>query len=472
MNFISRSRHISVGTVLMAVSLSLALSCADNLQDPPPNVVIILTDDLGYGDISCYSAGAVPTPHIDQLATEGIRCTDFYVPTPYCAPSRATLLTGRFPLRHGLIRNPTPDAGVNDVGIPRDEVTLGEILQDEGYRTKCIGKWHLGHLEEFFPVNHGFDEYYGILYSNDMRPVQIVENRDTVEYPVDQRYLTLKYTREALKFITENRNRPFFLHLCHAMPHKPLAASEAFYTPDTPGDLYADVIRELDWSVGEVVGQLAELGLLDRTILIFMSDNGPYYGGSTGGLKGMKATTWEGGIRVPFIIRYPVKLGEHAEVAVPCWSPDILPTILSLAGLDPFKDKVLDGEDITAVLNGERMDHAPVFSMHNDQIMSVRKGEYKLFLEKPRYKRKALDAVDPRRPDGTTILAPFEQATWDQYPGVVPEEPPSRIQLFHLSADRTESRELSESMPEKVKELMDEYERFKRSIEDPHTNNP
>lgn len=449
---------------VVATGLSPACSGGGTAADPPPNVVIILTDDLGYGDISCYSQDAIPTPHIDQLASEGVRCTDFYVPTPYCAPSRATLLTGRFPLRHGLIRNPTPDAGVDDIGIPEDEVTLGEILQEAGYRTKCIGKWHLGHREEFFPVNHGFDEYYGILYSNDMRPVQIVENRDTVEYPVDQRYLTQKYTREALKFIGENRTRPFFLHLCHAMPHKPLAASEAFYTPETPGDLYADVIRELDWSVGEVTELLGELDLLDRTILIFMSDNGPYYGGSTGGLKGMKATTWEGGIRVPFIIRYPEKLGGGTEVQVPCWSPDILPTILSLAGMDPV-DRELDGEDITSVLKGESSEHAPVFSLHNDQIKSVRKGEYKLFLQKPRYQRKAMDDIDPRRPDGTTILAPFEQATWDQYPGIVPEEPLKEIQLFHLTADRTESRELSGTMPEKVDELMQEYGIFTRSLQ-------
>ena len=148
-----------------------------------PNVLIILADDLGYGDVSCYDTGAPETPGIDQLAAEGVRCTDFYVPTPYCAPSRATLLTGRFPLRNGIIRNPAPDAGIDDIGIASDEITLGEIYQESGYCTKLIGKWHLGHREEFFPVKHGFDEYYGILYSNDMRPVQIIEDMDTVEYP-------------------------------------------------------------------------------------------------------------------------------------------------------------------------------------------------------------------------------------------------------------------------------------------------
>ena len=427
--------------------------------------MIVLTDDLGYGDVSCYSPDAVQTPHIDHLASEGVRCTDFYVPTPYCAPSRATLLTGRFPLRHGMTRNPTPDAGIDDVGLDQKEVTLGEILQKSGYRTGCVGKWHLGHKEEFFPVNHGFDDYYGILYSNDMRPVQIVENRDVVEYPVDQRTLTQRYTQRALAFITENKAHPFFLHLCHAMPHKPLAASEAFYTPETKDDLYDDVIRELDWSVGQLVNRLSTLGMLDQTIFIFMSDNGPYYGGSTGGLKGMKATTWEGGIRVPFIVRYPPAFEANTLVDVPCWSPDILPTLLSLAGLGPLDGVILDGEDITRVLQGESRDHAPVFSLHNAQIMSVRKGPYKLFLEKPRYKRKPLDHVDPRRPDGTTILAPVEQATFDQYPGTVPEEPPTRSQLFNLVEDPIEANDLSAQMPDKVDELYKEYEQFNQALQ-------
>ena len=222
-------------------------------ENQQPNVVLILADDMGYGDISLFGQKNYMTPNIDDLANGGVVCTDFYVPTPYCAPSRATLLTGRFPLRHGLIKNPTPDAGINDIGIRDEEVTLGEAFQKAGYRTMCIGKWHLGHKPEFFPVHHGFDKYYGILYSNDMRPVQIIENRDTVEYPVNQNLLTQKYTDRALNFITENKNHPFFLYLSHAMPHKPLAASKDFYSPETPDDLYADVMKELDWSVGEVI---------------------------------------------------------------------------------------------------------------------------------------------------------------------------------------------------------------------------
>lgn len=455
--------------LLLAVCLTVlnGVSCngTRNHSKSKPNVVIILTDDLGYGDISCYNPNNTKTPEIDKLALEGVKCTDFYVPTPYCAPSRATLLTGRFPLRHKLIRNPTPDAGINDIGLSPDEITLGEVLQDAGYRTKCIGKWHLGHIEKYFPVKQGFDEYYGILYSNDMRPVQIIQNMDTIEYPVDQRLLTQKYTTQALKFITENKDGPFFLHLCHAMPHKPLAASENFYTPETKDDLYDDVIRELDWSVKTVVKKLADLGILDNTILIFMSDNGPYYGGNTGGLKGMKATTWEGGIRVPFIIRYPKVFEANTIVSVPCWSPDIFPTILSLAKITPEKSNYLDGKDITDILKGENLSHDAIFSLHNDKVMSVRKGDYKLFIEKPRYQRHHSDWVDPRAPDGITIIAPFEQAGGDDYPGLIPEEPQNKIQLFNLKDDITESNDLAEEMPEKVQELRENYENWFHTLD-------
>jgi len=428
------------------------------------NVVIIMADDLGYGDISSYNQSHFQTPNIDNIAKEGVKCNDFYVVTPYCAPSRGTILTGQFPLRHKLIKNPTPDAGINDIGIQDESITLAEVLKDKGYKTSCIGKWHLGHKERYFPVNHGFDEYYGILYSNDMRPVQIIENMDTVEYPVDQRLLTKKYTKRAIDFIQKNENNPFFLHLCHAMPHKPLAASKEFYTPETKENLYEDVIKELDWSVGEVVKKLRELNILDNTILIFMSDNGPWYGGSTGGLKGMKATTWEGGIRVPFIIRYPEKFTGNTEIDVPCWSPDIYPTILSMIQSDVPENYILDGIDITDILKDEQKEHPPVFSMHNNEILSVRKGDYKLFIHKPRYGRLPDDWVDSRGPDGETILAPMEQAGPEDYPGILPEKPENEIQLFNLEDDPTESVDLSDEMPEVVESLKAEYEAFKKTF--------
>ncbi len=432
-----------------------------------PNVVIILTDDMGYGDISCYNQKNNKTPQIDKLAEEGVSCTDFYVPTPYCAPSRATILTGRFPLRHGLIQNPAPDAGISDIGISNNEVTLGEIYQSAGYKTKLIGKWHLGHKEEFFPVKHGFDEYYGILYSNDMRPVQLIENMDTVEYPVDQSLLTKKYTDKAIDFIERNQKQPFFLHLCHAMPHKPLAASKDFYTPETPDDLYADVIRELDWSVGQVMAKLTELKLLDNTIVIFMSDNGPWYGGNAGGLKGMKATTWEGGIRVPFIIRYPEIFPQKTTVNIPCWSPDILPTLLSLTHLKPNKKITLDGQDITEILKGNQTEHAPVFSMHNAEIMTVRKGDWKLFIREPKYWKETNLSTwrDPRGPDGSTILAPVVgQANPGDYPGIIPLPFQNKILLFNVRIDPAEMVDLSAEKPEIVNELMKEYQKFESSL--------
>lgn len=189
-------------------------------------------------------------------------------------------------------------------------------------------------------------------------------DKDTVEYPVDQNLLTKRYTEKAIDFIERNQDQPFFLHLCHAMPHKPLAASERFYTPDTPNDLYTDVIKELDWSVGEIMSTLEKLDILENTIVIFMSDNGPSYGGSTGGFKGKKATTWEGGIRVPFMIRYPAVFPQNQKVHVPCWSLDLFPTLLSLCGVVLTKTNTIEGEDITAILKGNKTEHAPVYSMH------------------------------------------------------------------------------------------------------------
>ncbi|MEX0988045.1 MAG: sulfatase-like hydrolase/transferase, partial [Bacteroidales bacterium] len=366
---------------------SVLTGCNNNpgQEEVPPNVVIILTDDMGYGDISCYDDRAINTPNIDNLADKGVRCTDFYVPTPYCAPSRATLLTGRFPLRHGMVINPAPDAGIDDVGIGAEELLLGEVFKGAGYRTSLIGKWHLGHKEEYFPVKHGFDEYYGILYSNDMRPVQIIENLDTVLNPVDQAILTKAYTEKAIQFIRKNKESPFFLHLCHAMPHKPLAASREFYTPETPDDLYHDVISELDWSVGAVIKELEEQKLLDKTIIIFMSDNGGSFGANNLPLKGKKANNWEGGVRVPFIISYPEILPSGLTVETPCWSPDLFPTLLQMTGIEMPSDLIVDGEDIVEIFKGKQISHRDIYTMSGNEIKTIRRGEWKLFVKRPKF---------------------------------------------------------------------------------------
>jgi arylsulfatase A-like enzyme len=460
--------NITCNLILTAslTGLGLPLLGSPSPADKRPNVVIILTDDMGYGDISCYNQNQIKTPNIDRLATEGVRFTDFYVPTPYCAPSRATLLTGRFPLRHGLIENPAPDAGINDVGLNAREVTMGELFQRAGYRTKCIGKWHLGHKPEYFPVKHGFDEYYGILYSNDMRPIQIIENMDTVMYPVDQRLLTKTYTAKALDFIDRNQHTPFFLYLAHAMPHKPLAASGSFFSEGSHNELYNSVIRELDWSVGEVVGKLKDLGILENTVIIFMSDNGPWYGGKTGGLKGMKATNWEGGVRVPMIIRYLKQYPEDKTVTTPCWSPDILPTIMKLTGIDTDPLIKLDGQDISEIILGKTTKHPPIFTMKGSLIRTIRDGKWKLFLTEPDY-YKEIDLktwTDPRSPDGSTIIAPPQQATPADYPGIKPEKMKGGMLLFDLENDPTESSDLSDKYPRIKEKMIGEYHQFLQSL--------
>jgi len=459
------NRKFKIISLFTGAVLPVAGFCSVT-EAPKPNVVIILTDDMGYGDISCYNKNQIRTTNIDQLATEGVRLTDFYVPTPYSAPSRATLLTGRFPLRHGLVQNPAPDAGINDTGIRSSEVTMGELFQGAGYRTKCIGKWHLGHKPEFFPVKHGFDEYYGILYSNDMRPVQIIENMDTVEFPVNQNLLTQKYTGKALEFIEKNRDTPFFLYLAHAMPHKPLAASEDFYSSGSSKELYLSAIRELDWSTGMIIKKLKDLKILENTIVIFMSDNGPWYGGDTGGLKGMKATNWEGGIRVPFIIRYPKKLPQNKTISTPCWSPDILPTIMNLTGIKTDPAIILDGQNIMPVLSGQQMAHNPIFTMKERQIKTIRDGKWKLFVVTPDYYKNPdlSNWKDPRGPDGKTIIAPTEQATPADYPGIKPAKMDGELLLFDLESDRTESTDLSGKYPEIKRTMISKYERFLESF--------
>ena len=427
-----------------------------------PNVVLILADDLGYGDLSCYGQTKYQTPAIDRLAAEGARATDFYVPVPYCAPSRAAILTGRFPFRNGMTRNPHP--GIHDeIGLRLEEITLGEMFQQAGYATICIGKWHLGHIEKFHPTHQGFDDYYGILYSNDMLPIQVWDNHDVVENPAEQTQLTKRYTQRAVDFIEENKERPFFLYLPHAMPHKPLAASDEYYTPETPDDLYADVIRELDGSVATIRRALETAGVLENTIFIFMSDNGPHYGGSTGGLKGKKATAWEGGVRVPFIVRYPVEFPGGQVVSTPIWSLDIFPTLLDLAGIALPDGVAYDGENIAGVLKGEPQAHRPIFSAHNEKIITVRDGDWKLYVHEPRYvSRRDFDPnyVDRVWPNGVTILGQKEQPTSMEYPGAVPKPFENPLPLFNLADDPSESIDLAGEHPEIVERLTAEYQRF------------
>ncbi|MCB1120545.1 MAG: sulfatase-like hydrolase/transferase, partial [Verrucomicrobiae bacterium] len=299
-------------------------------SENPYNVILIFADDLGYGDVAnFYKDSPFKTPRLDRMAAEGAKLTSFYVPTPYCAPSRGTILTGRYPFRHTVVRNPAPDAGMNNFGLPSSEITIAELLKTKGYATAAFGKWHLGHQEEWLPRTQGFDEYQGILYSNDMYPVQLVRNEKVIEYPVVQARLSQMYTDLTIDFMKRNKDRPFFIYLPHAMPHKPLAASDNFYTPETPGNLYADVIAELDFCIGQVLDAVKEQGLEEKTLVIFTSDNGATLGGCNGGLRGMKGRTWDGGMRVPMIARMPGTIPAGIVNKNPAATVDILPTICS-----------------------------------------------------------------------------------------------------------------------------------------------
>lgn len=428
----------------------------------PQNLVIILADDLGYGDVAGFGfeTSPAPTPHLDRLGEEGARLTRFYTPTPYCAPSRAALLTGRYPYHTGVFQNPAPDAGLNSFGIPAAETTLGEVFQAAGYMTACIGKWHLGHTSEYLPIRHGFDEYLGILYSNDMRPVQLIEQDEVVEYPVVQSSLTERYTRRAIDFIerAQARKRPFFLYLPHAMPHKPLAASEAFWTPETPGDLYEDVLRELDASTGRIVARLEELGIAEHTLLLFLSDNGAYYGGSTGGLRGRKGTTWEGGLRVPFIAWQPGTIPAGISSRELAGVIDLFPTVLKQFGLKNPGTKALDGRDIWPLLTqkGTPSPHEAIYSMRGERLCTVASGPWRLHVRTPGSSptegAPRDPHADPRGPDGVTIIAPWEQAA--AYPGVIGGDEPRPMMLFNVIDDPAEQHDVSADHPEVVESLL------------------
>ncbi len=445
-------------------------------QSAPPNIVLIYADDLGYGDLSCYGATAHKTPRIDQLAAEGVRFTNFYAPTPYCAPSRCSLLTGRYPFRSGMVFNPAPDAGINEIGLPAEEVTIAEALKPNGYASCCIGKWHLGHTAKFLPRTQGFDEYYGILYSNDMRPVQIIENEHVAVYPTFMPTIIRQYTNRAIDFVERHRDKPFFLYLPHAMPHKPLAASEEFYTFETPEDLYSDVMRELDYECGRLFDTLKRLNLDQNTLVIFASDNGPWYGGSTAGLRGMKSTSFEGGIRVPFIARFPGRIPAGHVTAELAGVIDALPTLCGIAGAPLPQGRELDGRDIWPLMTqpGAKSPHEAIFSMSGAELATIRSGKWKLHVLAPRtgpvYMNPA-DAkkwVDPRGPDGVTMIAQFEQPDPSHYPGLREGDPARPMMLFDLEADPGESRDVSATNPEVVKRLKAMFDRMNAQVPEIH----
>lgn len=445
-----------------------------------PNVILIFADDLGYGDVGCfYPESPFKTPRLDEMAREGARLTSFYVPTPYCAPSRGTLLTGRYPFRHGVVRNPAPDVGQSNFGLPLEEVTLAEILKEQGYATAAYGKWHLGHQDPWLPRSQGFDDYVGILYSNDMFPVQLVHNEKVVEYPVVQSKLTRRYTDLTLDFLKAHQDEPVFVYLPHAMPHKPLAVSDDFYTPETPKNLYADTIAELDHEIGRLLDGIRKMKSNRKTLVLFLSDNGPWFGGSTGGLRGMKSKTWEGGIRIPMIAWMPGTIPAGVVNDTPSGSWDVLPTVCGLVGAPLPAGVNLDGRDLLPLLQSSSavLPERPVFCMSGTKLHTIRLGDWKLHVRSPGrdlyswFTPEQRDAYqDPRGPDGVALLAPFEQAHIDQFPGLTTEGTPPATQLFNLKNDRSESSNVAEAHPEvvaRLKTLFDQMETEVPNFEEP-----
>ena len=434
--------------------------CAADAQKKP-NIVIILADDLGYGDLACYGSPTMKSPNLDRMAAEGAKLTHFNCPMAFCAPTRASLMTGRYPFRCGMNQNPAPDGGVdaNGLHLIESEITLAQLLKQAGYATGMIGKWHLGHAKpEWLPTHRGFDEYFGIPYSNDMRPVQVLEADRRVEYPVVQATLTKRYTARALDFMERNKARPFLLYFAQAMPHKPLAASEDFYKKSGAG-LYGDAVAELDWSVGEVLAKLKSLGLDEDTFVVFTSDNGATFGGSTGGLRGMKSSSYEGGYRVPCIARWPGKIPAAHVSAQPAVMMDLFATALAVAHATPPKDLVLDGRDILPLFADDAASpHDFIFGQQAAKLATVRDARWKLHVLKPGIGLAASykpgdHTTDPRAPDGVTILAPYEQATYDQLPGIQTGDAPAPVQLFDLIADPGEQHDVAAQHADVVSRL-------------------
>ena len=446
-----------IGVCVAAIWLA-GTTCSSAFADKP-NVIVILADDLGYGDLGCYGHPLFKTPHLDQMAAEGARLTQFNTPTAFCAPTRASLMTGRYPFRCGMTQNPAPDGGpaADAMAMPATEVTLAQVLKKAGYATGMLGKWHLGHKKGSLPTDRGFDSYYGIPYSNDMRPVQVLDGTKVGEYPVVQATLTKRYTERAVSFIRANRNRPFFLYFAHAMPHKPLATTEEYYRKSGNG-LYADVIAELDDSVGTVLQTLRDLQLDSNTLVVFTSDNGPWYGGSTGGLRGMKGSTWEGGFRVPLIARWPSKIPAGHSNSAPAVMMDVFATVLSATGSKMADERTIDGRDLMPLLTSNATSqHKTILGHHGPKLATIRDERWKLHVLSPAWIKLKPDAdgrwLDPRAPDGVTILAPFEQYNLADHPGIQTGVAPSPMQLFDLKADPSEQTDVADQHPEQVARL-------------------
>lgn len=373
-----------------------------------PNFIVIFCDDMGFGDIGCDGSTKHRTPNIDRMASEGTRFTSFYSTSGVCTPSRASLMTGCYPRRVNMHQgsNGGPVVWPSDPkGLNPNEITIADMLKEQGYATACIGKWHLGDQPEFLPNNQGFDYYFGIPYSNDMGPwlregippIPLIRNEEVIEAPINQHTMTKRFTEETIKFITENKNDPFFVYLPHPMPHEPYFVRSKFKGKSDNGD-YGDVIEEIDWSTGQILDALRKLGLDDNTLVIFTSDNGAnrsgltfkdrdgvirFQRGSNLPFSGWKGSTEEGGMRMPCVMRYPGKIPAGRTCDELTTTMDILPTFAKISGSKVDKDRIIDGKDIWPIMAGEKGAKSPhqVFYYYRiAQLQAVRSGKWKLCL--------------------------------------------------------------------------------------------
>ncbi len=448
------------------IVLLFAIAVACRAADPPPNFVVIYCDDMGYADVGCFGAKGYTTPHIDQLAREGMRLTDFHTAAAVCSASRVALLTGCYPQRVGILGALGPKA---KIGIHEDEILLPEILKERGYATAIFGKWHLGDDPQFLPTRHGFDRYFGLPYSNDMwpnhptnktfPPLPLIENEKVVELMPDQTQLTTWYTERAVKFIADSKDKPFFLYLPHSMPHVPLFVSDKFKDKSGAG-LYGDVIQEIDWSVGQIIAALKQHGLDERTLVIFSSDNGPWlsYGnhaGSAGPLREGKGTTWEGGQRVPCIARWPGKVPADRECRELATTMDILPTLARLAGGKAPEDRKIDGRDIWMLLSGERVRASPepfLYYYWDYGLDAVRMGPWKLV-----FPHKFRSLTGPAGKDGQP--GGYSQAT-------------TELALYNLDEDAGETKNVAADHPQRVADLERLAEVAREDLGDAHQKRP
>lgn len=450
-------------TLLCLATLS-GLSVTEGMAADYTNFIIINLDDVGYGDFSFNGAYGYTTPNIDKMAAEGLRFTHFLAGQPISGASRAGLLTGCYPNRIGFAGAPGPDS---EYGIHPDEMTMGELLKQKGYRTAIFGKWHLGDKKPFLPLQNGFDEYYGLPYSNDMWPyhpqqgetfnfpdLPTYDGNQIVGYNTDQSRFTTDYTRRSVDFIRKNKQKPFFLYLAHSMPHVPLAVSDRFKGKSEQG-LYGDVMMEIDWSVGEILNTLREEGLEENTLVVLTSDNGPWanYGnhaGSTGGLREAKATTFDGGNRIPCVMYWKGKTVAGSTCNKLASNIDLFPTLAEISGA-PLPERKIDGVSLLPLIKGEK-EACPrrsfVYYYNKNDLEAVTDGSFKL--------------VFPHRYVTYGAYVPGN----DGRPGNLKNSELLKCELYDLRRDPGERYDVIAQYPEKAAELMKIADRMREELGD------